>query len=51
MGKNTGKPVRKTGGGGGDSYEDAWQTREFHSQAYQAQELQLLLNAPELANW
>jgi hypothetical protein len=51
MGKNTGKPVRKTGGGGGDSYEDAWGQREFHSKAYQQQELQLLINAPERLTW
>jgi hypothetical protein len=52
MGKNAGKPVRHTGGsGGGESYEDAWQKREFHSKAYQQQELQLLINAPERLTW
>ncbi|KAJ1621281.1 hypothetical protein T492DRAFT_1071461 [Pavlovales sp. CCMP2436] len=52
MGKNAGKPTRKTAGAGGsDTYEDAWGKREFHSQAYQQQELQLLLNAPERLTW
>lgn len=52
MGKNAGKPTRHTGGGGGgESYEDAWDKREFHSKAYQQQELQLLLNAPERLSW
>ncbi|KAG8467041.1 hypothetical protein KFE25_000357 [Diacronema lutheri] len=52
MGKNAGKPVRHTGGsGGGQSYEEAWEKREFHSKAYQQQEVQLLLNAPERLSW
>mmetsp|Transcript_10470 Transcript_10470/g.35526 ORF Transcript_10470/g.35526 Transcript_10470/m.35526 type:complete len:174 (-) Transcript_10470:668-1189(-) len=52
MGKNAGKPVRHTGGGGGgDSYEDAWEKREFHSKEYQQRELEMLLNAPERMSW
>lgn len=54
MGKNANRPVRHTGGSGGaggDSYEEQYAKREFHSEEYKKRELELLLAQPERVSW